>query len=70
MQKEKVIVSSSVLLASLLAYWYARSVNKDTVPYLLIGGFAGSVAGELIATGQDKTKNRKHKQLENGNTNK
>ncbi len=52
----KTIVSSSVLLASLLSYWYARSQQKDVVPYMLIGGFIGSILGESIAHKQQVNK--------------
>ncbi|NCT73991.1 MAG: hypothetical protein GXC78_05630 [Chitinophagaceae bacterium] len=47
--KEKTIVSASTLLASLLAYWYARSAKKDAVPYVMLGGFIGSIIGETLA---------------------
>lgn len=47
--KEKTIVSTITLLSSLLAYWYAREANKDSVPYVMMGGFIGSIIGETIA---------------------
>jgi hypothetical protein len=47
--KEKAIVSTLTLAASLASYYYAKSVTKDTVPYTMIGGFIGAVIGELIA---------------------
>jgi hypothetical protein len=47
--KEKAIVSTITLAASLASYYYAKSVTKDTVPYTMIGGFVGAVIGELIA---------------------
>jgi hypothetical protein len=47
--KEKAIVSTLTLAASLASYYYAKSVTKDTVPYTMIGGFVGAVIGELIA---------------------
>lgn len=46
--KEKTIVSTTTLLASILAYWYAREMNRDTVPYVMLGGFIGSIIGETI----------------------
>jgi hypothetical protein len=48
--KEKAIVSTLTLVASLASYYYARSIARDTVPYTMIGGFVGAVIGELIAT--------------------
>jgi len=47
--KEKAIVSTTTLVVSLIAYWYARQTNKDAVPYVMIGGFVGSIVGETIA---------------------
>lgn len=47
--KEKTIVSAATLLTSLLTYWYAKSANKDAVPYVMLGGFIGSIIGESIA---------------------
>ena len=48
--KEKVIVSASTLVASLLTYLYAKHAEKDAIPYVMIGGFIGGVIGEMIAT--------------------
>jgi hypothetical protein len=50
MMKEKVIVSASTLVASLLTYLYAKHAEKDAIPYVMIGGFVGGVIGEMIAT--------------------
>ena len=47
--KEKAIVSTFTLAASLASYYYARSFGKDTVPYTMIGGFIGAVIGELLS---------------------
>ena len=58
--KEKTIVSGITLLTSLLSYWYAREANKDAVPYVMMGGFLGSIIGETIAekvSSNNKTKN-------------
>lgn len=52
--KEKTIVSSSTLLVSLLTYWYAKSTSKDVVPYIMFGGFIGSIIGETIAESLNK----------------
>lgn len=46
--KEKTIVSTASLLGSLLTYWYAKSTDKDVVPYVMFGGFIGSIIGETI----------------------
>ncbi|HEX7904881.1 MAG TPA: hypothetical protein VF487_13475 [Chitinophagaceae bacterium] len=48
LMKEKAIVSTSTLLVSLIAYWYAQSAKRDAVPYVMLGGFIGSIIGEII----------------------
>ena len=53
---EKAIVSSLTLIASLAAYYYAKSLQKDAVPYVMIGGFAGAWLGEIISNRFDKNK--------------
>lgn len=52
--KEKLIVSSATLVASLASYIYAKHVEKDAVPFVMIGGFLGAMIGEVIAKGFDK----------------
>ena len=47
--KEKTIISASTVLCSLLAYWYARSAKKDAAPYVMLGGFIGSIIGDTLA---------------------
>lgn len=55
--KDKTIISTATLLTSLLAYWYAKSVEKDTGPLVMLGGFVGSIIGENIVEHlQDKEK--------------
>lgn len=54
--KEKTIVSTSTLLVSLLTYWYAKTANKDAVPYVMLGGFIGSIIGETIVESLNKQK--------------
>jgi len=46
--KEKTIVATATLLTSLLAYWYAKEAQKDSVPFVMMGGFIGSIIGEGI----------------------
>lgn len=53
--REKTIVSTVTLAASLISYFYAKEANKDAVPYVMIGGFIGAVIGEVI-TGAIKDK--------------
>lgn len=55
--KEKTIVSTATLVASLLTYWYARESNKDAVPYVMFGGFIGAIIGEVIAEKLNEDKN-------------
>lgn len=47
--KEKTIVSLLTLAGSLVAYYYARHAERDAVPFVMIGGFIGAVAGEYLA---------------------
>lgn len=56
--KEKTIVSTVTLLTSLLAYWYSKQAEKDTVPYVMMGGFLGSIIGESIAEKVTKQKSQ------------
>lgn len=46
--KEKTIVSALTLIGSLATYYYAKEQDKDVVPYVMVGGFVGAIAGELI----------------------
>ena len=55
--KEKTIVSTVTLAASLISYFYAKEAHKDAVPYVMIGGFIGAVIGEVI-TDVIKEKNK------------
>jgi hypothetical protein len=55
--KEKSIISASTLVVSLLTYWYARTANKDAAPYMLFGGFLGSLIGETIVEQVNKSNN-------------
>ena len=56
MIKEKTIVSTATLASSLIMYFYARTAEKDAVPYVMIGGFIGAVIGESIVEFINKTK--------------
>ena len=47
--KEKTIISTVTLFTSLLAYWYAREAEKDSVPYVMMGSFLGSIIGDALA---------------------
>jgi uncharacterized membrane protein YfcA len=55
---EKTIVSTSTLVVSLMTYWYAKSANKDVVPYIMFGGFIGSLIGETITEAIIKDRNK------------
>ena len=54
--KEKTIISTATLATSLLMYFYAKSVQKDAVPYVMIGGFMGAIIGESIIEFINKNK--------------
>lgn len=47
--KEKTIVSAFTLTASMACYFYAKSTQKDSVPYVMVGGFIGAILGEIVA---------------------
>ena len=57
--KEKTIVSTFTLFTSLASYWYAKEAQKDVVPFMMIGGFLGAVAGEVIYEKLKSIKNGK-----------
>lgn len=59
--KEKTLVSTLTLISSLACYYYAKSHEKDVVPYVMIGGFAGAWIGELIAKAIEANKNKEDK---------
>lgn len=37
------------LVTSLAFYWYARANGKNEVPYVMVGGFLGSIIGDALA---------------------
>lgn len=47
--KEKAIVSSFTLISSLTGFYYAKSKQKEVMPYVMVGGFIGALLGEAIA---------------------
>ncbi|MFZ5553544.1 MAG: hypothetical protein ACOZCO_10535 [Bacteroidota bacterium] len=46
--KEKSIVSAITLFTSLSAYFYARHIEKDPVPVVMVSGFFGAMLGEAL----------------------
>lgn len=66
--KEKTIVVTATFVTSLLSYLYAKEANKDSVAYVMVCGFIGSLLGEGIA--EVIKKNRSDNQnMNNGNRN-
>ncbi len=65
MINEKTIVSSVTLMASLTAYFYAKTVQKDAVPYVMVGGFIGAIIGEAVSGIVLKQDKDKEEQKEN-----
>lgn len=59
--REKTIVSTVTLAASLISYFYAKETQKDTIPFVMIGGFMGAVIGEVIVGAIKSNKNNKDK---------
>lgn len=49
MRTEKTIISAMTAITSLAFYWYANAKGKDEAPYVMIGGFLGSLLGGAIA---------------------
>jgi uncharacterized membrane protein YfcA len=63
--KEKAIVSSFTLITSLTGYFYAKSAEKDVVPYMMVTGFIGALLGEAIVQtfcGDENDNNKPKKQ--------
>lgn len=60
--KEKTIVSTITLAASLVSYFYAKESSKDAVPYVMIGGFIGAVIGEVIVSAINSSNNQNKKE--------
>lgn len=58
--KEKTIVSSVTLAASLISYFYAKETHKDTIPFVMIGGFMGAVIGEVIVGAINNSNNNQN----------
>jgi len=76
--KEKAIVSSLTLVTTLTGYFYAKSAEKDVMPYMMVGGFVGALLGEVIAhtflsdenkNNNNNTKNPKQNGSSSNNTN-
>jgi len=45
---DKVVISATTLITSLLCYAYAKSNRKDAVPIVMVGAFIGSLIGEAL----------------------
>lgn len=58
--KEKAIVSTLTLLTSLGSYMYAREAGKDAVPCMMVGGFIGTLVGEMVAEHLYRDNNEKN----------
>lgn len=58
--REKTIVSTVTLAASLISYFYAKEAQKDTIPFVMIGGFMGAVIGEVIVGAIKSSKNNQN----------
>ncbi|MBX3164679.1 MAG: hypothetical protein KF900_09365 [Bacteroidetes bacterium] len=64
--KEKTWVSVFTLLGSLTAYYYSKAHTRETVPYVMTGGFIGAWVGEFFAktfeAKQNKDNNKANEQ--------
>lgn len=56
--KEKTWIATLGLIGSLSMYYYAKNRRKDAVPFTMIGGFLGALAGELIASSISEEKRK------------
>lgn len=54
--KDKHIVSTTTLAASLIMYFYSKGIQKDAVPLVMISGFVGALIGESIVEFRNKNK--------------
>jgi len=63
--KEKAIVSSFTLITSLTGFYYAKSKEKEVMPYVMVGGFIGALLGEAIAHTfcNEENENKEYKQI-------
>jgi hypothetical protein len=55
----KSITATGTLLGSLAAYYYAKHTGKDAAPYVMIGGFFGTLIGELVSRNDNNNTNNK-----------
>jgi hypothetical protein len=46
--REKKIVTALTFATSLVGYYYAKHIQKDPVPIVMICGFFGAMVGETI----------------------
>ena len=45
---EKRLVSTVTLLTSLCGYFYAKHIERDAIPIVMLSGFFGAMLGETI----------------------
>ena len=53
---EKTIISAATLTGTLVGYYLSYQKEKHRIPFLLIGGFVGTLVGELLVRKQEKQK--------------
>jgi len=49
LQSDKLVISATTLVTSLLFYSYARASGREEAPLVMIGAFAGTLIGEVLA---------------------
>ncbi|MDP3558105.1 MAG: hypothetical protein Q8T03_12100 [Bacteroidota bacterium] len=57
---EKKLVSVFTLLGSLASYYYGKTNSKDSIPYVMIGGFVGAWVGEILSKAWEESKKNKN----------
>lgn len=62
-QTEKIVISSTTLITSLLCYSYARDSGKDAAPLIMIGAFTGTLIGEALAEELSENKDTRNSSI-------
>lgn len=57
---EKKLVSVFTLLGSLASYYYGKANSKDSIPYIMVGGFIGAWVGEMLSKAWDESRKNKN----------
>lgn len=53
---EKTVISAATLTGTLAGYYLSGQKEKHRIPFLLIGGFVGTLVGELVVRRREQRK--------------